>query len=38
MFKDLLASFITFAANSASSRSTWGGLYQPKTPASLKKK
>lgn len=38
MFKNLLASFFTFAATDAASRSTWGGLYQPKSPKSLLKK
>lgn len=37
MLKDWITSFILFAANSASSRMTWGGLYQPETPKSLKK-
>lgn len=38
MLKDLFTSFILFAADSAASRSTWGGLFQPETPKSLRKK
>lgn len=38
MLKDLLAAFALFAADSASSRMTWGGLYQPAKPKSLEKR
>lgn len=34
--KKALSAFVLYAAKKAGSRVTWGGIYQPKKPSSLK--